>query len=88
MEELIKIFLIVSFGLKTLDILVLIYRQTNIDIFFIDWENSRTGEDVSIWRTYFLANEFQEIQTNRRIHLTLQLFLVLFLLKVSKSISN
>ena len=45
LENLIKIFLIVSFGLKTLDILCLIIRQTSIDIFFMDWENPRTGED-------------------------------------------
>jgi meckelin len=37
---------------------------------------------VSVWRTYFVANEFNEIQTFRRINLTFQLFFVLFLLKV------
>ncbi len=37
---------------------------------------------VSVWRTYFVANEFHEIQTFRRINLTVQLFFVLFLLKV------
>lgn len=41
-------------------------------------------DDISIWRTYFVANEFQEIQTFRRINLTLQLFFVLFLLKVNR----
>lgn len=45
LENLIKIFLIVSFGLKTLDIVCLIIRQTSIDIFFMDWENPRTGKD-------------------------------------------
>ena len=37
---------------------------------------------VSVWRTYFVANEYNEIQTFRRINLTFQLFFVLFLLKV------
>jgi len=39
---------------------------------------------VSVWRTYFVANEFHEIQTFRRVNLTFQLFFVLFLLKVIK----
>ncbi|CAF4454372.1 unnamed protein product, partial [Adineta steineri] len=40
------------------------------------------GNTVSVWRTYFAANEFHEIQTFRRINLTFQIFFVLFLLKV------
>jgi hypothetical protein len=34
---------VVAFALKTLDILQLIIRQANIDIFFIDWEKPKTG---------------------------------------------
>ncbi|CAF4375937.1 unnamed protein product, partial [Adineta steineri] len=37
---------------------------------------------VSAWRTYFVANEFNEIQTFRRIHVSFHLLFVLFLLKV------
>ena len=40
---------------------------------------------VSAWRTCFVANEFNEIQTFRRIHLSFQLFFVLFVLKVKYS---
>ena len=40
-------------------------------------------KNVSVWRTYFVANEFHEIQTFRRINPTFQLFFVLFLLKVT-----
>jgi len=98
-----KIFLIISFVLKTLDIIHLVIRQTGIEIFFIDWERSKTGigkilnikiiillsfflakyNGVSVWRTYFVANEYHEIQTFRRINVSFQLFFVLFLLKVN-----
>jgi meckelin len=52
--------------------------------FFIAIGNANT---VSVWRTYFVANEFHEIQTFRRINPTFQLFFVLFLLKVIKILS-
>jgi len=95
--------IVIAFVLKTLDILHLIIRQGNIDIFFMDWEKSKTGwkspgEDffsimremsflgnpnsVSVWRSYFVANEYSEIQAFRRINVTFQLIFVLFLLKV------
>lgn len=34
---------IVAFVLKTIDIFQLIIRQSNIDIFFIDWEKPKSG---------------------------------------------
>ena len=91
---------IVAFLLKTLDVLQLIIRQSKIDIFFMDWEKSKTGEsidwlrnewfsflgykdDVPIWRSCFVANEFHELQTFRRINLTFHLLFVLFFLKVN-----
>ena len=64
-----------------------------IDIFLIDWERPRaTGgvnaaeiqqQPVSIWRTYFVANEWNEIQTKRKTSLLLQMLLTLLILKVS-----
>lgn len=41
------------------------------------------SDNVSVWRTYFAANEFNEIQTYRRINVSFQLFFVLFFLKVN-----
>ncbi|CAF2915951.1 unnamed protein product [Rotaria sp. Silwood2] len=78
------VLVIIGFIFKTIDILHLIIRQSNADIFFIDWEKPKAGykSTVSIWRTYFVANEFQEIQTFRRVSVIFQLFFVLFLLKV------
>lgn len=59
-------------------------KKTNMNFsfyknIFIDLGNANS---VSVWRTYFVANEFNEIQAFRRISLTFQLFFVLFLLKV------
>ncbi|CAF1123716.1 unnamed protein product [Rotaria magnacalcarata] len=75
---------VLAFSLKTIDILHLVFRQAMVDIFFMDWEKPKAGikDDVSIWRTYFVANEYQEIQAFRRINVTFQIFFVLFLLKV------
>jgi len=40
-------------------------------------------QPVSIWRTYFVANEWNEIQTTRKISLFFQLVLTVFVLKVN-----
>ena len=67
-----------------------------IDIFFIDWERPKeggnkmsadgksvgTGSSVSIWRTYFVANEWNEIQTIRKTNVFFQLMATLFFLEV------
>ena len=57
----------------------MIWCQTHTDIFMIDWERSRgrivqsnnestnnkgTLAPISIWRTYFIANEWNEIQVS------------------------
>lgn len=41
-----------------------------------------TQQPVSIWRTYFIANEWNEIQTKRKINVVLHLVLVGFTLEV------
>ena len=41
---------------------------------------------VSIWRTYFVANEWNEIQSLRKLNPTLLLLLVLLFLNVSNTI--
>lgn len=68
--------------------------QIKIDIFLIDWERPRaTGgfnategqqqqQPVSIWRTYFVANEWNEIQTKRKTSLIFQMLLTLLIIKV------
>ncbi|XP_012554486.2 meckelin isoform X1 [Hydra vulgaris] len=94
-EVLIKSLLVAALIMKFIDILHIIYNQINVDMFIIDWERPRgvvtTIENgsqnnvltpVSIIRTLFVANEWQELQAIRRIKPTLQLVLVLLFLKV------
>ncbi|KFP15504.1 Meckelin, partial [Egretta garzetta] len=86
-----------AFSLKALQFLQLLFSQLTIDIFFIDWERPRgkvlkavEGEGVtksapapvSIWRTYFIANEWNEMQTMRKINPLFQVLAVLFFLEV------
>ncbi|GAB5584105.1 meckelin isoform X1 [Prionailurus iriomotensis] len=86
-----------AFALKALQFLHKLMSQITIDIFFIDWERPKgkvlkavEGEGgvrsamvpVSIWRTYFVANEWNEIQTVRKINPLFQILTVLFFLEV------
>uniref|UniRef100_A0A3Q3E8H1 Transmembrane protein 67 n=1 Tax=Labrus bergylta TaxID=56723 RepID=A0A3Q3E8H1_9LABR len=83
-----------AFALQLLHKLIL---QVSVDVFLMDWERPRSkagrtvqaaGESkrepspVSIWRTYFVANEWNEIQTIRKISPTFQIIAVLFFLEV------
>uniref|UniRef100_UPI003AAA338D meckelin isoform X1 n=1 Tax=Centroberyx gerrardi TaxID=166262 RepID=UPI003AAA338D len=86
-----------AFALKAVQFLHKLILQLSVDVFLIDWERPRSkasrtvqasGEPkrdpspVSIWRTYFVANEWNEIQTIRKISPTFQIMAVLFLLEV------
>ncbi|XP_073085930.1 meckelin isoform X3 [Manis javanica] len=86
-----------AFALKALQFMHKLISQITIDIFFIDWERPKRsvikaveGEGsvrsaavpVSIWRTYFVANEWNEIQTVRKINPLFQVLTVLFFLEV------
>ncbi|XP_008574634.1 PREDICTED: meckelin [Galeopterus variegatus] len=86
-----------AFALKALQFLHKLISQITIDIFFIDWERPKgkvlkavEGEGgvrsatvpVSIWRTYFVANEWNEIQTVRKINPLFQVLTVLFFLEI------
>jgi len=52
-----------------------VHRQVNYDIFFIDWEKARQGPSqgmtskhyhpISVWRTLFVCNEWNELQVQR-----------------------
>ncbi|KAJ6663950.1 hypothetical protein lerEdw1_008904 [Lerista edwardsae] len=82
---------------KALQFLHMLASQLTIDIFFIDWERPKgkvlkalegengiksTSAPVSIWRTYFIANEWNEIQTIRKINPLFQVLAVLFFLEL------
>ncbi|XP_077432684.1 meckelin-like [Vanacampus margaritifer] len=90
-------FIICAFALKGVQFLHKLIVQVSVDIFFIDWERPRTtasrtvtatGQQkhdylpVSIWRTYFVANEWNKIQTIRKTRPTFQIMAVLFFLEV------
>ncbi|XP_061918864.1 meckelin-like isoform X2 [Entelurus aequoreus] len=94
-EHLVK-YIICAFALKAVQFLHKLSIQLSVDVFFLDWERPRTtakktvsanGEQkhdispVSIWRTYFVANEWKEIQTLRKIWPTFQIMAVLFCLE-------
>ncbi|XP_061633389.1 meckelin isoform X2 [Phyllopteryx taeniolatus] len=86
-----------AFALKAVQFLHKLIVQLSVDVFFIDWERPRSKasrtvsasgqqkrdpSQVSIWRTYFVANEWNEIQTIRKIRPTFQIMAVLFFLEV------
>jgi meckelin len=64
---------------------MLVHRQSNADIFFLDWEPSKTrnGEkkgNVSVWRTILVANEYSEMQTKRKTDIKFTLFFIVLVL--------
>mmetsp|Transcript_20051 Transcript_20051/g.48369 ORF Transcript_20051/g.48369 Transcript_20051/m.48369 type:complete len:1132 (-) Transcript_20051:248-3643(-) len=81
---------------KILQVLVLVYRQCNVDIFFIDWEKERGSSDqpagsgndkdralnsnVSVWRTILIANEWCEMQGSRHTDIDFTLMFLLLFL--------
>ncbi|XP_072136034.1 meckelin-like isoform X4 [Mobula birostris] len=83
-----------AFALKALQLIHILMIQMTVSIFLIDWEKPKgrqlptsaeskpSPSSVSIWRTYFIANEWNEIQTKRKTNPILQLVLVLLLLEV------
>ena len=84
----VRAFLGASFALKTMQLIHLIVSQVTIDMFFLDWERPPTTpgrpkaeKTASIWRTYYVANEWNELSTIRRVDSALQLLLVTLLLK-------
>ncbi|XP_061811036.1 meckelin isoform X1 [Nerophis lumbriciformis] len=96
-EEQFVTYISCAFALKAVQFLHKLIVQLSVDVFFIDWERPRSkpsktvsanGEQkrdpspVSIWRTYFVANEWNEIQTIRKIRPTFQIMAVLFFLEV------
>ena len=90
-EELFEDLVYTGAAFQFLWFLQVVYRQTQTDIFLIDWEKRRgtAGVDVgvatgtaaaaaaaaaesktgavSVWRTLFVANEWNEIQTYRKV---------------------
>jgi meckelin len=70
--------IILMFFFQLFYVLVIVYRQCNSDVFFLDWEppsgNTTDGKRVSVWRTIFVANEWSEMTTMRKIDIKMNLF--------------
>jgi meckelin len=47
----------------------------------LDPQNATSELAVSVWRTYLVANEWNELQTRRKINPALQAVIVIFILK-------
>lgn len=89
-------YLISTFILKAIHLLHMIINQVTVDIFLLDWERPHgkaaqatdlkvdggQRSPVSIWRTCFIANEWNEIQTVRKVNNVVQIFTVIFFLHV------
>lgn len=86
-----KVVLVLCFWLQLLSVMKKIYDQTNVDVFFMDWEKSRAklvdsdsvqsiDAPVSVWRTILVANEWNELQTVRQTNIEFTLFALVFLL--------
>ena len=90
---------IMAFSFRVLDVLYLVWKQSSVHIFLMDWERpqgmllataSASESDaskavlspISIWRTYFVANEWNEIQSLRKISPMLVLVAVVLFLEV------
>ncbi|XP_077383173.1 meckelin-like isoform X2 [Festucalex cinctus] len=90
-------YVICAFALKAMQFFHKLILQIYVDIFFIDWERPRATASqavtaagprkcdflpVGIWRIYFVANEWNRIQTIRKTRPTFQIMAVLFFLEV------
>jgi len=81
--------IIVVIVTKTVEMVGSVAWNVGIDIFFIDWEKPRDQRKakekelpaVSVWRSIFLTNEWNELGADRLVSLELTLFLVLLFLK-------
>ena len=74
--------------MKFFQIVYKIQEQTNADIFVIDWEKSKgvleksqKKASVSMWRSTFIANEFNEMQGLRRWHVLVNFLVIMSFLE-------
>ncbi|KAI8908826.1 Meckelin [Powellomyces hirtus] len=80
-----------SLACYALHVVTKLYQQCTADIFLIDWEQSKgriiqSGADerpklapISVWRSVFLANEWDELQTYRQVNIEFMLLAMYFI---------
>ncbi|EGR33461.1 meckel syndrome type 3 protein mekelin, putative [Ichthyophthirius multifiliis] len=72
-----KIAIGISFLLKLISTAIMVYKQSSCHIYFLDWEPPRkyeSKEEDKVWRTLFVANEFNELSVLRTISVEWSLF--------------
>ncbi|RLN94281.1 hypothetical protein BBJ28_00007679 [Nothophytophthora sp. Chile5] len=86
-----RVLLPLAFSCQLASVMNHIYRQTQLQLFFVDWEKPRatvididsakpTQAPISVWRMILVTNEWNELQTVRKTSLRFTLVAVLFLL--------
>ena len=69
------------FWAHTIYIAYKIYKQSTVDIFFVDWEKPKNKhEEVSAWRVIMIANHWNELQSKRKTSIEYSLFWMSFFL--------
>ncbi len=69
----------IIFWFETIYILYLIYKQCNVNIFFIDWERPKDRfSEVSSWRMIMVINEWNKLQCKRNISIEFNLLAIAF----------
>ncbi|KAL3668134.1 hypothetical protein V7S43_006997 [Phytophthora oleae] len=86
-----RVLLPLSFFCQLVTVFRQVYRQTQLQLFFIDWEKPRasivdidsakpTHAPISVWRLILVVNEWNKLQTVRKTSLRFTLVFLLFLL--------
>ncbi|KAJ3215033.1 Meckelin [Dinochytrium kinnereticum] len=77
---------------QTISVISKIRIQCKTDVFFLDWEKSKgkllvngnelspTQAPVSVWRSIFMANQWNSLQTYRKVHVGFLLVWMYFIL--------
>jgi len=75
------IFFHLMFFFQLARIIVLVYDQCHVEVFFVDWEKPKNANhEVSAWRQILIANEWNALQTKRRTSVTATLIWLCFVL--------
>lgn len=80
------VLLYLCFFFHLLHVLRVVYDQTKVEMFFVDWEQPRGRGvgggpgSVSVWRTLLVANEWAEMQTQRQTSSQFTLLWAVYLL--------
>lgn len=86
-----RVVLPLAFFCQLVSVLRQVYRQSHLQLFFVDWEKPRatvididsakpTHAPISVWRMVLVVNEWNKLQTVRKTSLRFTIVFTLFLL--------